>query len=151
MFQLQEMRNKYFDHDKDSSHTSMFSFEHFQDFIEKSRVDFLEFEGLAQEFETSWKFNLPVPSFLPTHENQLKDYGHITDEDGCQSTLLITDSYILLCSVIKQMNQLQLEQLNLSIIILWRDAINSGLDWSFDEHLRKIANAYFRFYFKRKE
>ncbi|XP_021297493.1 uncharacterized protein LOC110426572 isoform X1 [Herrania umbratica] len=123
-----------------------------QDFIEKlddkekSRVDFLDFKGLPEELEKCGRFSLP-PSLAPIHEILFKAYGDITAESN-QSSPVIRDSYILFCSVIKEMNEVQLEQVDLDKMILWRDAINSGLSIGFKgnfaiEHLKKIARAYF--------
>ncbi|EOY25104.1 Fiber protein Fb17 [Theobroma cacao] len=126
--------------------------EFLQDFIEKlddkekSRVDFLDFKGLPEELEKCGRFSLP-PSLVPIHEILDKAYGDITAESN-QSNPVIRDSYILFCSVIKEMNEVQLEQVDLDKMILWRDAINSGLSIGFRgnfaiEHLKKIARAYF--------
>ncbi|WRX16856.1 hypothetical protein QQP08_009343 [Theobroma cacao] len=123
-----------------------------QDFIaklddkEKSRVDFLDFKGLPEELEKCGRFRLP-PSLVPIDESLNKAYGDITAESN-QSKPVIRESYILFCFVIKEMNELQLEQVNLDKIILWRNAINSGLSIGFKgnfaiEHLKKIARAYF--------
>ena len=146
------MHNKSFDHGSESSHTVMYTAELVQDFIEKldvkekSKVDFPDFEGLEEELEKSGSRSLPH-SLVPIDMILKKHYGDITAESN-QSTPLIRASYILFCSVIKEMDQLQLEQLDLDKMILWRDAINSGLSIGFKasfaiEHLKKIAHAYF--------
>ncbi|OMP02910.1 hypothetical protein COLO4_10755 [Corchorus olitorius] len=137
----------------ESSHTQMqYTDEFIKEFIEKlgekekSRVDFPDFKGLTEELEKSGRLTLP-PSLVPIHETLEKSYGDITAESN-QSIPLIRDSYILFCSVIKEMNQLQLEHVDLNKLIIWRDAINSGLSIGFKgdfaiDRLKKIARAYF--------
>ncbi|OMO79800.1 hypothetical protein CCACVL1_13397 [Corchorus capsularis] len=139
----------------ESSHTQkQYSDEFIEEFIEKlgekekSRVDFPDFKGLTEELEKSGRLTLP-PSLVPIHETLEKSYGDITAESN-QSIPLIRDSYILFCSVIKEMNQLQLEHVDLNKLMIWRDAINSGLSIGFKgdfaiDQLKKIARAYFGF------
>ncbi|XVF10364.1 hypothetical protein REPUB_Repub07fG0176400 [Reevesia pubescens] len=152
-FKIQAMLKETMDHGSVSSpHDMQYTDKFVQDFIEKlddkekSRVDFPDFKGLTEELEKSGRFNLP-PSLVPIDEILKKAYGDITAESN-QSTPVIRVSYILFCSVIKEMNESQLEQVDLDKLILWRNAINSGLSIGFKgkfaiEHLKKIAHAYF--------
>lgn len=145
MFQVQDMVDKSFD-------PVMYTEEYAQNFMEKldanekSAVDFKDFHGLEDELERSGRLDLPH-SLVPVDELLKKYYGDITVESN-QIPPVIRTSYILFCSVIKEMGQLQLEQLDLSKMILWRDAINSGLSIGFKasfaiQHLKGIARAYF--------
>ncbi|XVF51303.1 hypothetical protein PTKIN_Ptkin04bG0174200 [Pterospermum kingtungense] len=113
---------------------------------EKSNVDFSDFDGLKEEMETSGINSLP-PSVAPFDTKIKEIYGKI-DADSKQSSCTAMATRILFCAAIKEMSNLQLEQIDKRRILLWRDAINSALNINFRvefaiEHLKKIARAYY--------
>ncbi|XP_017972691.1 PREDICTED: uncharacterized protein LOC18606756 [Theobroma cacao] len=116
------------------------------DAMDQSKVDFSDFEGLKEELEASGIGNLP-PSLAPIDERIKMMYGDIT-ADSRQSPCIVRPSYILLCSVIKEMDELTLDQVDEKKMLFWGDAINSGLriglrgSFAID-HLKNIARAYY--------
>ncbi|XP_052490833.1 uncharacterized protein LOC128043064 [Gossypium raimondii] len=59
-------------------------------------------------------------------------------------------TYLLFCAAIKEMDDLKLDLVNETKLLLWRDAINNALNLRFNadfaiKHLFKIARAYFDF------
>ncbi|XVF51263.1 hypothetical protein PTKIN_Ptkin04bG0170800 [Pterospermum kingtungense] len=126
--------------------------EHVENFIEKldakekNQVDFPNFKGLKEELETRGIEHVPT-SLAPIHDRIEKAYGDIT-ADSKLSACMVRGGYILLCSVIKEMDDLKLDQIDENKMLFWRDAINNGLmigikcDFAID-HLKNIAFAYY--------
>lgn len=126
--------------------------EHVEDFIVKldakykNRVDFSDFKGLMEELKTTGIEHLP-PSLSPIHERIKRAYGDIT-ADSRLSSCIVRTCYMLLCSVIKEMDELKLDQIDEGKMLFWRDAVNSCLsneircDFAID-HLKNIARAYY--------
>ncbi|KAK5813015.1 hypothetical protein PVK06_028461 [Gossypium arboreum] len=97
----------------------------------KSEVDNSHFEilekGLGKDLKTVRRFRASLAMLLKTKP-----------------------SYILFCAAIKEMDDLKLDQVNETKILLWRDAINNahnlqfGVDFAI-KHLKRIARAYIGF------
>ncbi|XVE58118.1 hypothetical protein DITRI_Ditri04bG0144300 [Diplodiscus trichospermus] len=114
------------------------------DAMDKNQVDFSDFKGLKEELEKSGIEYLP-PSLAPINERIKMVYGDITAGSRL-SACIVRACYILLCSVIKEMDELKLEQVDEKKMLFWRDAINSGLSIGFRcnfaiDHLKNIARA----------
>ncbi|TYJ23237.1 hypothetical protein E1A91_A08G177500v1 [Gossypium mustelinum] len=118
----------------------------------KSEVDYSHFEilekGLGKDLKTVRRFRVPLRLALIAH--RIYDiYGDIT-ASSTQSDCAAKPSYILFCAAIKEMDDLKLDQVNETKILLWRDAINNahnlqfGVDFAI-KHLKRIARAYIGF------
>ncbi|XVF51262.1 hypothetical protein PTKIN_Ptkin04bG0170600 [Pterospermum kingtungense] len=112
----------------------------------KNRVDFSDFKGLIEELKTTGIEHLP-PSLAPIHERIQRVYGDIT-ADSRLSACIVRTCYILLCSVIKEMDELKLDQIDQKKMLFWRDAVNSCLSNEIHcnfaiDHLKNIARAYY--------
>ncbi|KAG4134828.1 hypothetical protein ERO13_D08G180600v2 [Gossypium hirsutum] len=118
----------------------------------KSEVHYSDFqileEDLKKDVTTVGKFSVPLR--LAPIANRIEDgFGDITSGSS-QSNFAAEPTYILFCAAIKEMDDLELDQVNETKFLLWRDAINNALNLQFNvdfaiEHLFKIARAYFGF------
>ncbi|KAA3469186.1 Late embryogenesis abundant protein, LEA-14 [Gossypium australe] len=118
----------------------------------KSEVDYSHFpileEDLGKDLETVGRFSVPLR--LAPIANRIKDgFGDITSSSS-QSDCAAKPTYLLFCAAIKEMDDLKLDQVNETKLLLWRDAINNALNLQFNvdfaiKHLFKIAHAYFGF------
>ncbi|XVF10971.1 hypothetical protein REPUB_Repub07fG0228900 [Reevesia pubescens] len=116
----------------------------------KSQVDYSDFkileEDTGKDFRMVGRFNVPLP--LASISERINGIcGDITLESS-QSDCAATPSYVLLCVAIKDMDDLKLEQVTKTKLLLWRDAINSAFNVQFKvgfakKHLKRIARAYF--------
>lgn len=136
-----------------SQSTTQHADEPVEDFIkkldvkEKSNVGFSDFDGLVEEMASSGIINSLPPSLAPIDTKMKAIFGEI-DADTTQSSCTAMPSRILFCAAIKEMNNLQLEQIDKTKILLWRNAINCALNINFRvefaiRHLKKIARAYY--------
>ncbi|XP_022737989.1 uncharacterized protein LOC111290786 [Durio zibethinus] len=116
----------------------------------KSQVDYSDFKilekDLRKDLRMVGRFNVPL-SLAPISERIYDTYGDITSESS-QSDCAAMPSYFLFCAAIQEMDDLKLEQVNKTKMLLWRDAINSALNVQFKvdfakKQLKKIARAYF--------
>ncbi|KAG8486588.1 hypothetical protein CXB51_019942 [Gossypium anomalum] len=118
----------------------------------KSEVDYSDFQILEEELGKDLKmvgrFNVPLR--LEPIAKRIKDgFGDITSHSS-QSDCAAKPTYLLFCAAIKEMDDLKLDQVNKTKLLLWRDAINNAFNLQFNvdfaiKHLFKIARAYFGF------
>ncbi|OMO79799.1 hypothetical protein CCACVL1_13396 [Corchorus capsularis] len=117
------------------------------DAMEKNQVKFSDFKGLKEELEIIGTENYLPPPLAPIDERIKTVFGDITSNSPL-SACIVRDCYILLCAVIKEMDEMELDQVNEEKMLFWRDAINSGLfiglrgNFAMD-HLKNIARAYY--------
>ncbi|MBA0786982.1 hypothetical protein Gotri_027920 [Gossypium trilobum] len=118
----------------------------------KSEVDYSHFEilekGLGKDLIMVGRFNVPL-RLAPIAHRIYDIYGNIT-ANSTQSDCAAKPSYILFCAAIKEMDDLKLDQVNETKILLWRDAINNAHNLQFGvgfaiKHLKRIARAYIGF------
>ncbi|TYI70100.1 hypothetical protein E1A91_D08G198100v1 [Gossypium mustelinum] len=118
----------------------------------KSEVDYSHFEilekGLGKDLIMVGRFNVPL-RLAPIADRIYDIYGDIT-ACSTQSDCAAKPSYILFGAAIKEMDDLKLDQVNETKILLWRDAINNAHNLQFGvgfaiEHLKRIARAYIGF------
>ncbi|PPD89087.1 hypothetical protein GOBAR_DD14010 [Gossypium barbadense] len=105
----------------------------------KSEVHYSDFqileEDLGKDLRMVGRFSVPLR--LAIIANRIKDgFGDITSRSSQ--------------TAIKEMDDLKLDQVNETKLLLWRDAINNALNLQFNvdfaiKHLFKIARAYFGF------
>ncbi|OMO59985.1 hypothetical protein CCACVL1_24487 [Corchorus capsularis] len=111
-----------------------------------SNVDSSDFTGLGGERRKVGRYSFPL-SLIPTVERIRHVYGDIS------APCLISPSasgeiYVLFCAMIKEMDDLRLEEITENKMLKWRDVIKDALRLKFNvqfamEHLKKIACAYF--------
>ncbi|MFQ6658270.1 hypothetical protein Gotur_027614 [Gossypium turneri] len=118
----------------------------------KSEVDYSHFEilekGLGKDLIMVGRFNVPL-RLAPIAHRIYDIYGDIT-ASSTQSDCAAKPSYILFCAAIKEMDDLKLDQVNETKILLWRDAINNAHNLQFGvgfaiKHLKRNARAYIGF------
>lgn len=111
-----------------------------------SNADLSDFTGLEGERTTVGRYSFPL-SLIPT-------VGRINDACGDVSVSSLINPrvageiHVLFCATIKEMEDLQLEQVTQKTMFKWRDTIKDALRINFNvrfamEHLKKIACAYF--------
>ncbi|KAH1106508.1 hypothetical protein J1N35_010276 [Gossypium stocksii] len=118
----------------------------------KSEVDYSDFpileEDLGKDLTMVGRFSVPL-RLAPIAKRINDGFGDITS-GSLQSDCAAKPTYLLFCAAIKEMDDLKLDQVNETKLLLWRDAINNalslqfGVDFAFN-HLVKIARAYFGF------
>ncbi|XP_022717222.1 uncharacterized protein LOC111275885 [Durio zibethinus] len=111
-----------------------------------SKVDSNDFTGLEGEPRKVGRYSFPL-SLIPTVVRINNVYGDVS------ATSLISPSisgtiYFLFCATIREMENLQLEEVTEDKMLKWRDVIKDALRLNFNvrfamEHLKKIACAYF--------
>ncbi|XP_021288798.1 uncharacterized protein LOC110419980 isoform X2 [Herrania umbratica] len=111
-----------------------------------SNAAFSDFTGLEGEQRTVWRYSFPL-SLIPTVERINDAYGDVSAASLINPNVAGTIC-ILFCATIKEMEDLQLEQVTENKMIKWRDTIKDALRINFSvgfamEHLKKIARAYF--------
>ncbi|XP_022717217.1 uncharacterized protein LOC111275884 isoform X3 [Durio zibethinus] len=111
-----------------------------------SNVDFSDFTGLDGEQTTVGRYSFPL-SLIPTVE-RINDVCGDVSAKSLINPSAATTIYILFCATIKEMDDLQLEQVTEKKMLRWRDAIKDALRINFNvrfamEHLKKVACAYF--------
>ncbi|TYI70088.1 hypothetical protein E1A91_D08G198200v1 [Gossypium mustelinum] len=118
----------------------------------KSGVDYSDFQILEEDLKKDLKTvgNFRVPLRLAPIANRIKDGFDDITSGSSQSDCAAEPTYILFCAAIKEMDDLKLDQVNETKLLLWRDAINNALNLRFNvdfaiKHLFKIARAYFGF------
>ncbi|XP_017603550.1 uncharacterized protein LOC108450437 [Gossypium arboreum] len=112
---------------------------------DESRVKFSDFTGLHGERMTLGKYSFP-PALHPIVNNIINVYGDVSATSKMNPSIAET-LYIMFCASVKEMSNLQLEQVTEDLILKWRDAIKDALRINFNvdfamEHLKKIACAY---------
>ena len=111
-----------------------------------SHVDFSDFTGLEGERTTVGRYSFPL-SLIHTVERINDVCGDISAASLINSSAAGT-IYVLFCATIKEMDDLQLDQVTEKKMLKWRDTIKDALRINFNvrfamEHLKKIARAYF--------
>ncbi|XVF18706.1 hypothetical protein REPUB_Repub11eG0045700 [Reevesia pubescens] len=112
---------------------------------DESNVCFSDFTGLDGERVKVGKYSFPL-SLRPVVERIITFYDDVSAT--CKMNLNVSEStYILFCASVKEMDDLQLEQVTEDRILKWSDAIKDALRINFKvdfamDHLKKIAHAY---------
>ncbi|XVF18701.1 hypothetical protein REPUB_Repub11eG0045400 [Reevesia pubescens] len=121
---------------------------------DKSNVHFSDFPGLSEEECLAVEGSSLPRSLCATSQRLWEAYGDITAMSKFNANVSRI-VYILFCATIKEMDDLQLEQVTENKILKWRDAIKDALRIGFlvdfaMEHLKKIACAYVGLVLQRK-
>ncbi|XVF18700.1 hypothetical protein REPUB_Repub11eG0045400 [Reevesia pubescens] len=113
-----------------------------------------DFPGLSEEECLAVEGSSLPRSLCATSQRLWEAYGDITAMSKFNANVSRI-VYILFCATIKEMDDLQLEQVTENKILKWRDAIKDALRIGFlvdfaMEHLKKIACAYVGLVLQRK-
>ncbi|PPS17205.1 hypothetical protein GOBAR_AA03353 [Gossypium barbadense] len=112
---------------------------------DESTVKFSDFTGLHGERMTLGKYSF-LPALHPIVNNIIDIYGDVLATTKMNPSIAEI-VYIMLCASVKEMSNLQLEQVIRDLILKWRDAIKDALRINFKvdfsmEHMKKIVCAY---------
>ncbi|OMO67600.1 DNA primase large subunit [Corchorus olitorius] len=112
-----------------------------------SNVEFPDFTfSLEGKQKRVGRYNFPL-ALVPTVERIINVYGDIST--GCLiNSNAAGQIYVFLCATIKEMEEVELDQVTEENMLKWRDAIKDALRINFKvefaiDHLKKIARAYF--------
>ncbi|XVF18697.1 hypothetical protein REPUB_Repub11eG0045200 [Reevesia pubescens] len=111
----------------------------------ESNLCYSDFRDLDGERKKIGKYNFPL-SLHPVVERIITSYGDVSATSK-MNQIVVETTYVLFCASIKEMDDLQLEQVTEYRILKWRDTIKDALRINFKvdfamDHLKKIARAY---------
>ncbi|OMO67602.1 hypothetical protein COLO4_30083 [Corchorus olitorius] len=106
-----------------------------------SNIDSSDFTGLVGERIKVGRYSFPL-SLIPTVERIRHVYGDISAPCLISPTFS-GEIYVLFCAMIKEMDDLRLEEVTENKMLKWRDVIKDALRLKFNvqfamEHLRKL-------------